>query len=134
MWGFNSPLAHTPSSTGTLVAMRPARKVCDLTGPGLTDRFGVGGTDLGATVAAPDGRVVSVFGDTFESAGVGGPGWRSPVVLFADPDSVSTGRAGPAVRPDEYAYQVVDYTHHGYRRVGRGAFAWRQVSTVLPTT
>jgi hypothetical protein len=114
--------------------MRPAHKVCDLTGPGLTDRFGVGGTDLGATVAAPDGRLVSVFGDTFESAGVGGPGWRSPVVLFADPGSVSDGlRWTGSAGPDDYAHQVVDYTHHGFRRVGRGAFAWRQVSTVLPT-
>ena len=40
-----------------------------------------------------------------------------------------TGSAGPG----DYAYQVVDYTHHGYRRVGRGVFAWRQISTVLPT-
>ncbi|MCA1605267.1 MAG: DUF4185 domain-containing protein, partial [Acidobacteria bacterium] len=66
-------------------------KIKDLTGPGHTDRFQVGGTDLGVTVAAPDGRLVSVFGDTFEKAGVGGRGWRSPVVLFADPASVDTG-------------------------------------------
>lgn len=114
--------------------MEPARKVCDLTGPGITDRFGVGGTDLGATVGAPDGRLLSVFGDTFEGAGVGGPGWRSPIVLFADPDSPPdglrwTGSAGPG----DYAYQVVDYIHDGYRRVGRGVFAWRRISTVLPT-
>ncbi|MGH4019170.1 MAG: DUF4185 domain-containing protein, partial [Pseudonocardiaceae bacterium] len=62
--------------------MPVARKIKNLTGPGHTDRFGVGGTDLGVTVTAPDGRLVSVFGDTFEKAGVGGPGWRSPVVLF----------------------------------------------------
>jgi Domain of unknown function (DUF4185) len=62
-----------------------ASKIKDLTGPGHTDRFGIGGTDLGVTVAAPDGRLVSVFGDTFDNAGVGGPGWRSPVVLFGDP-------------------------------------------------
>ena len=52
-----------------------ATKVKDLTGPGLTDRFRVGGTDLGATTTAPDGRLVSVFGDTFAQAGVGGRGW-----------------------------------------------------------
>ena len=114
--------------------MEPAHKVCDLTGPGITDRFGVGGPDLGATVRAPDGPLLSVFGDTFENAGVGGPGWRSPVILFADPDSRPgglrwTGSAGPG----EYAYQVVDYTHDGYRRVGRSGFAWRQISPVLPT-
>jgi hypothetical protein len=68
-----------------------ASKIRDLTGPGRTDRFGVGGTDLGVTVAAPDGRLVSVFGDTFEKAGVGGAGWRSPVVLFGDPATAGTG-------------------------------------------
>ena len=40
---------------------------------------------------APQGHLVSVFGDTFRRAGVGGRGWRAPVVLFADPTSVPTG-------------------------------------------
>lgn len=104
-----------------------ATKVADLTGPGHTDRFGVGGTDLGACALAPDGRIVAVFGDTFEHAGVGGPGWRSPVVLFADPASVPTGLAWTASGgPGEYAHQVVDYHHGGLR-------GWRRVTTVLPT-
>ena len=38
------------------------RKVKDLTGPGHTDRFGIGGTDLGAMTTAPDGRLVAVLG------------------------------------------------------------------------
>jgi hypothetical protein len=104
-----------------------ATKVADLTGPGRTDRFGVGGTDLGTTATAPDGRLVSVFGDTFEQATVGGAGWRSPVVLFADPAEARagltwTGSAGPG----SYAAQVVDY-RHGQRIRGR------KVVTVLPT-
>lgn len=109
----------------------PATKVTDLTGPGRTDRFRVGGTDLGVTVAAPDGRLVSVFGDTFARAGVGGRGWRSPVVLFADPDSVADGLewTGSAGR-GERARQVVRYVHHGVRRWGRRI---RRVTTVLPT-
>ena len=37
--------------------------------PGDTDAFGIGGTDLGAATTAPDGRIVAVFGDTFESRG-----------------------------------------------------------------
>lgn len=108
-----------------------ARKVADLTGPGHTDRFGVGGTDLGATVAAPDGRLVSVFGDTFSRAGVGGPGWRAPVVLFADPDRIGEGLrwVGCAGRGGR-ARQVVRYVHHGVRRWGR---RFRRVTTVLPT-
>ncbi len=106
-------------------------KVKNLTGPGYTDRFEMGGTDLGATVTAPDGRLVSVFGDTFAKAGVGGRGWRSPVVLFGDPGSVTTGLrwTGSAGR-GERARQVVRYIHHGARRWG---WRWRRVSTVLPT-
>ncbi|MDR7304228.1 DUF4185 domain-containing protein [Haloactinomyces albus] len=103
------------------------RKVKDLTGPGHTDHFGIGGTDLGAMATAPDGRLVAVFGDTFERAGVGGPGWRSPVVLFGDPATARaglewTGSAGAGA----YAEQILPYHHdsviHG-----------RQVSTVIPT-
>ena len=88
-------------------------KLRDLTGPGHTDAYGIGGTDLGAAATAPDGRIVAVFGDTFEHAGVGGRGWRSPVVLFADPASVTsglrwTGSAGPSVG---WADQVIGYRH-----------------------
>ncbi len=109
------------------MSIHAASKVKDLTGPGHTDRFGIGGTDLGVTVAAPDGRLVAVFGDTFENAGVGGPGWRSPVVLFGDPATVRsgiewTGAAGPG----DYAHQVLAY-EHGSRIGGR------RVTTMLPT-
>lgn len=111
--------------------MTLAHKVRDLTGPGHTDRFAIGGTDLGATAVAPDGRLVSVFGDTFAEATVGGPGWRSPVVLFAEPGAIGeglrwTGSAGPG----EHAGQVVRYRHFGPRRWGGRV---RRVSTVLPT-
>ncbi len=103
-------------------------KLRDLTGPGHTDAFGIGGTDLGAAATAPDGRLVVVFGDTFEHAGVGGRGWRSPVVLFADPDSVATGLrwTGSAGPSRDYADQVVDY-RHGKKIAGR------RITTVLPT-
>ena len=107
--------------------MGAACKIKDLTGPGHTDRFGIGGTDLGATVAAPDGRLVSVFGDTFEKAGVGGPGWRSPVVLFADPASVATGMEWiGAAGPGDYAEQILPYRHNSMIR-------GKRVSTILPT-
>ncbi len=83
-----------------------ATKVRDLTGPGRTDRFDVGGTDPGA-------------------------GWRAPVVLFGDPTSVATGLewTGSAGR-GERARQVVRYVHGGLRWWGRRA---RRVTTVLPT-
>jgi hypothetical protein len=110
---------------------RLATKIADLTGPGITDRFGIGGTDLGTTTTAPQGHLVSVFGDTFRRAGVGGPGWRAPVVLFADPASVATGLrwTGSAGR-GPHARQVVRYLHRGWRRWGSRL---RRVTTVLPT-
>jgi D-arabinan endo alpha-(1,5)-arabinofuranosidase len=40
------------------VTERLATKVADLTGPGITDRFGIGGTDLGTTATAPQGHLV----------------------------------------------------------------------------
>ncbi len=107
--------------------MSVASKVKDLTGPGHTDRFGVGGTDLGVTVAAPGGRLVSVFGDTFEQATVGGPGWRSPVVLFGDPATVRTGiRWTGAAGPGDYARQILAYRHNSI-------INGRRVTTMLPT-
>jgi len=116
--------------------VRPATKVADLTGPGITDRFGVGGTDLGTTTTGPDGRLVSVFGDTFASPRAGGRGWRSPVVLFADPASVPTGLrfTGSAGRRRllrrGWARQAVRYVHQTPRRFGG---RWHRVTTVLPT-
>jgi hypothetical protein len=111
--------------------MGTATKITDLTGPGFTDRFGIGGTDLGATTTAPDGRLVSVFGDTFAAPRAGGRGWRSPVVLFGDPASVPTGIrwTGSAGR-GRRARQVVRYLHQFPRRY---AGAWWRVTTVLPT-
>jgi hypothetical protein len=112
--------------------MTLATKVRDLTGPGITDRFGIGGTDLGTTAVAPDGRLVSVFGDTFAGPRAGGGGWRAPVVLFADPGSVHdglewTGSAGRGQR----ARQVVRYVHKTVRR--QHGVRWRRLTTVLPT-
>ena len=126
-----------------------AVKVRDLTGPGVTTRFGMEGTDLGICARTPSGRTLAVFGDTFAGPGMGapfvgtphpalahcspttderpGPGnpdWRSPVGLFSDTRSPSSGlewveAAGPG--PGDYAGQLVDYVH------GRGC------STVLPS-
>lgn len=62
-------------------------KAADITGPGRTDRFGVTCTDLGASVLAPDGKLVSVFGDTFSGHRVGQGDWRSPVVLIGTGDA-----------------------------------------------
>jgi hypothetical protein len=54
-------------------------KLADVTGPDLTERWGVTSTDLGASTLAPNGKLVSVFGDTFSGRSVGQGDWRSPV-------------------------------------------------------
>jgi hypothetical protein len=103
--------------------MAVAYKISDLTGPGHTDHVGIGGTDLGVSTLAPDGALVAAFGDTFDGAGVGGPGWRSPVVLRGDAPSVPSGLRWTG---DGYAEQAVRYRHGG-------RIAGERITTVLPT-
>ena len=105
-------------------------KVADLTGPGLTERWGVTCTDLGASVVAPNGKLVSVFGDTFSGRKVGQGDWRSPVVLIGTGDAdheIVYERAG-GEDPD-YARQLWHYIHDdastGWTRGG--------ISTVIPS-
>lgn len=103
-------------------------KVADLTGPGITDRWGVTSTDLGAAVTAPDGRLVAVFGDTFSGRRVGRGDWRSPVVLIGRGDAATPIVWERAGGPDpEYAQQLRFYIHD--------APPWRAggISTVLPS-
>lgn len=105
-------------------------KVADLTGPGHTDRWGVTCTDLGASVVAPNGKLVSVFGDTFSGPMVGQGDWRSPVVLIgtgdADHEIVYERAGGPD--PD-YACQLWNYSHDS------PASGWinGEISTVIPS-
>ncbi|MDF2824956.1 MAG: hypothetical protein K0R68_2364 [Mycobacterium sp.] len=104
-------------------------KVADLTGPGLTDRWGVTATDLGATVRAPDGTLVAVFGDTFSGRSVGHGDWRSPVVLIGAGDAQTPIRWERAGGPDPgYAHQLRHYLHDSGPHWRRGG-----ISTVLPS-
>lgn len=106
-----------------------AGKVVDLTGPGLTDRWGVTSTDLGASVVAPNGKLVSVFGDTFSGPRVGEGDWRSPVVLIGTGDAdhqivyECAGGADP-----QWAHQLWHYIHDAPPGWTRGG-----ISTVLPS-
>lgn len=104
-------------------------KVADLTGPGITDRWGMVSTDLGAAVRAPDGRLVAVFGDTFSGHRVGRGDWRSPVVLIGSGGArqpITWERAGG---PDPgYARQLRFYIHDSGPRWSRGG-----ISTVVPS-
>ncbi len=70
-------------------------KLADITGPGITDRWGVTCTDLGASIVAPNGTLVSVFGDTFSGNRVGQGDWRSPVILIGTGDATSPDQLPP---------------------------------------
>lgn len=109
---------------------RPDGKMADITGPGISDRWGVTATDLGASILAPNGKLVSVFGDTFSGNGVGQGAWRSPVVLIGTGDArnpITWERAG-GPNPD-FAEQLWHYVHDttGPRWLQGG------ISTVLPS-
>ncbi|MFZ3302296.1 MAG: DUF4185 domain-containing protein, partial [Mycobacterium sp.] len=93
-------------------ARRTAGKLADITGPGITDRWGVTCADLGASIVAPNGTLVSVFGDTFSGCRVGQGDWRSPVILIGTGDAhhaISYHRAGGT--DPEWAQQLWRYTH-----------------------
>ena len=104
-------------------------KVKDLTGPGITDHFGAACTDLGASVRAADGSLVSVFGDTFSGPRVGAGDWRSPVILIGDGDAahpITYRKAGGG--DGRYARQLWHYRHrHNPGLLRRG------ISTVIPS-
>ncbi len=100
----------------------------DITGPGITHHWGVTGTDLGASVLAPDGHLVSVFGDTFSGSVVGQGDWRSPVVLIGtgDADQRITYRIAGGADPG-YARQLWPYVHDDAPWNSSG------ISTVIPS-
>ena len=113
-----------------IAGIRREGKLADITGPGRTDRWGVSCTDLGASVIAPDGSLVSVFGDTFSGEVVGQGDWRSPVILIGTGDAsrpITYHRAGGA--DPEFAHQLWRYQH---RTGGRGR-PRRGISTVIPS-
>lgn len=123
-------LAATATGAEPAAAVRvPDGKLVDVTGPGITDQWGVTATDLGAVVRAPNGKLVAVFGDTFSGNSVGAGDWRSPVVL------IGTGSADTPITWDfpggpnpDYAEQLWHYVHDSGPAWRRGGF-----STVLPS-
>src|SRR5699024_444136 len=97
-------------------------RLATLTGPDITTRFRMDATDLGAPAVTPDGRILLIFGDTFEGPKVGSGWWRSPVGLFADPErKLKHGLAWTSAVGGEPAVQLVEYVHDSY-----------PVSTILP--
>ncbi|MEO8814407.1 MAG: DUF4185 domain-containing protein, partial [Mycobacterium sp.] len=116
----------------TAAAHRPgvSAKLADITGPGSTDRWGVTGADLGASVLAPNGKLVSVFGDTFSGGKVGEGEWRSPVILIGTGDAAHRIRYERAGGTDpDYARQLWHYEH----RQPANRRDRRAISTVIPS-
>lgn len=122
--GVRRPPNHPPAApptppleSGPAPAFVPATKITDLTGPGHSTAYGIGGTDLGVPTPTPSGRLLLVFGDTFDHFQAGGPGWRAPTALFADPDSLTrglrwTGAAAGINGSDGRAGQLVPQPHN----------------------
>jgi hypothetical protein len=120
----------TDAPASAALRQPPTVKVADLTGPGTSsEKFGVGGTDLGIAVTLADGRTGFVFGDTFTDAGVGGRGWRSPVILRSRDTTLPRLERGISFDDavgGSYARQLFEYAHDEP--------PWRdgRVSTMLP--
>jgi Domain of unknown function (DUF4185)/Homeodomain-like domain len=105
-------------------------KVADMTGPGITDRWGATCADLGASVPAPNGKLVSVFGDTFSGNRVGEGDWRSPVALIGTGDADHQIRYEYAGGADpNYARQLWDYVHDD----ASTGWTLSGISTVIPS-
>lgn len=115
-------LATNPSAATAAPKALQVNKIADLTGPGLTTRFRMEATDLGIPVRTPDGRLLFVFGDTFEQAKVGGGFWRSPVGLFSTTTDLGGGVKWSGAVGGDTAEQFWAYEHDN-----------PEFSTVLPS-
>jgi len=122
-----TPTAPVTPGEGNL-GTKMATKIGDVTGPLVSDKWGVTATDLGAMVRNQEGQIVSVFGDTFADAKVGSRDWRSPVILIGNGDPANRVIWDHAGGPDRgYARQLWNYNHD--------SSPWRNggFSTVLPS-
>ncbi|TCM40209.1 uncharacterized protein DUF4185 [Kribbella sp. VKM Ac-2568] len=103
------PAAAEAATRGTQAVV--TNKVADLTGPGLTNQFRMQATDLGFPVRTPDGRMLFMFGDTFENPVVGGGWWRSPVALWSTTTNLAGGVKWSGAVGGAAAQQLWDYPH-----------------------
>lgn len=84
--------------------------VRDLTGPHATAEFGMAATDLGVPARTPDGRLLFVFGDTWEDRPFGAD-WRSPVALWSETTDLAQGVQWSGAVGGARARQLWDYEH-----------------------
>jgi hypothetical protein len=125
----STPARRAPTIASAAIPAPPVEGyVGDITGPGISDKWGVTCTDLGVCAVAPNGKLVSVFGDTFSGLAVGQGDWRAPVALIGRGDTDNQIRYESAGGADpNYAQQLWPYVHDGppWKRGG--------VSTVIPS-
>lgn len=84
--------------------------VRDLTGPDQTGKFGMAATDLGIPVKTPDGRLLFVFGDTWEDQPMG-KDWRAPVGLYSKTKDLAKGVEWSGAVGGDRAQQLWEYDH-----------------------
>jgi hypothetical protein len=80
-----------------------ARLIGDITGPGITTRFGFEGTDLGIAFTLPNGSGMFLFGDTFDHKEPNSGGWRSPTGLRSRTGYAGGNRLSEGIRWDNAA-------------------------------
>lgn len=113
--GAGTALAAAGVSFGTAQSASAAgtRLVRRLTGPEETGRWGAAWTDLCIPVYTAAGDMLFIGGDTFDGAGVGDKGWRSPVG-FRSSNPYLNGLNIDSVVGGDYAVGLVDEPHtHG---------------------
>ena len=122
------PVPPNPRKINSGVKVKATQKLKDVTGPGHSDRWMVGGTDLGLMALNPEGDICAIFGDTFDGA-VGTPGWRSPVGLLSKTKNLDDGiEWDHALGGDpNYARQLFPYNH------AQPPYSGGDISTVIPS-
>lgn len=105
------------------VITKQVGKIKDISGPGITDKYGINATDLGISVRMQNGEILTIFGDSFSGRGVGDGEWRSPVGLISKTKDLEKGiEWDRAAGPDhDQARQLMPYVHN------------QGFSTVLPS-
>lgn len=84
-------------------------KIKNLTGPDITGKFGLHWVDLGAVARCPDGRTLTVFGDSFGPSW--GENWRSPTALWSSTRALSRGMEYNGTPGGDWAKQLIPYEH-----------------------
>lgn len=92
------------------VAAPSITRMGEITSPELTGHWGAGATDLGIPLIAPDGRMLTIFGDTFDGDAALVGDNRAPIALYADPDRpLAEGIAWTDAVGGDFAHELVPY-------------------------